>query len=192
MTLKEIFNVSGVVLIILWSVLLISFLLETILGVQLNSLGIRPRTLWGLTGIPLAPFLHSDKWHLFSNMTALLFLGLLMMVLEGRRCLGMVLTIVFLGGLGTWLVGRGGDGNGVAMVHVGASGVVFGLMGYIFASGWVRRSVIYSGVSLIVLFFYGGVLWGMLPLVSGVSWEGHLCGFVAGIVSANLYAPKKV
>jgi len=166
-------SVSGVVLVLLWVALFVAYLLP------LNQFGIRPRNWWGLTGIPLAPFLHADMGHLLTNMSALLFLGLSLMLLEGRKALLVVATIVLLGGLGTWAIGRGDA------IHVGASGVIFGLLGYLLASGVFRRKFSYVAMALLVLFFYGGALFGVLPRSDGVSWEGHLCGLLAGVADAK-------
>ncbi|HYF49468.1 MAG TPA: rhomboid family intramembrane serine protease [Planctomycetota bacterium] len=173
MTFKEMLNVSGVTMVILWAAVLIAYFLP------INQFGIWPREWWGLTGIPLAPFLHANVGHLLANMSALLFLGLALMLLEGRKAVLVLLTIVLLGGLGTWLIGRGG------VPHVGASGVIFGLMGYLIASGWYRAKFAYVVVALLVLFFYGGALWGVLPQSPCVSWEGHLCGLLAGVGDAK-------
>jgi membrane associated rhomboid family serine protease len=173
MTFKEMLSISGITMVILWGAVLLAYFLP------INQYGIRAREWWGLTGIPLAPFLHADVGHLLANMGALLFLGLGLMFLEGRKALLVLLTIVLLGGLGTWLIGR------ADVAHVGASGVIFGLMGYLIASGFFRRKPAYVVIALLVLFFYGGALWGVLPHDPRISWEGHLCGLFAGVADAK-------
>lgn len=188
MTFKEMVNVSGGILIALWVILFLCYLFEHVFHYPLqHKFGIRPRDTWGLIGIPCSPFLHANMGHLIANMSGLLILGLALMALEGRKALFIVGTIVVFGGLGTWLIGNGQS------VHVGASGVVFGLIGYLIAAGWYKRTTAYIMVAIAVLTVYGGVaLWGVLPIHPGISWEGHLCGFLAGVADAKFREPEKV
>lgn len=159
---------------LLWVILLFSHILP------LRELGVRPRSIAGLIGIPLSPFLHADKSHLLANTGALLILGWILFALEGRRMFVITAIIIFFGGLGTWLIGRGDS------IHLGASGLIYGMFGYILAAGIYKRSVASIIGAIVVLLLYGGMIWGVLPTQPHVSWEGHLCGFLAGIGDAKV------
>jgi membrane associated rhomboid family serine protease len=170
----------------LWLVYLFDFLLAA----DLREYGIRPRTTAGLLGILTAPFLHEGFVHLLRNSPALLVLLTLLFVSQPRawQVLG---SIIVLGGGLLWIFGRGG-GVGppdAVSVHLGASLVVFGLITFLIAAGLWHRRVLGTVLAMLVLFFYGGsLLWGVLPRInSTVSWDGHLCGAVAGIVVAWFY-----
>ncbi|KPQ33690.1 MAG: rhomboid-related protein [Phormidesmis priestleyi Ana] len=145
-------------------------------------LGLRPRTLWGLLGIACSPFLHRDLAHLMANTVPFLVLGWLVLLqreIQGNSdFLAVTLTIVLIGGLGTWLLGRDA-------IHLGASGLVFGYIGFLLAGAYVGPTVLTLGLAIIVFWMYGSQLWGMLPRTSEdrVSWEGHLFGFAGGIVA---------
>jgi membrane associated rhomboid family serine protease len=151
---------------------------------QLNHYGIRPRELRGLLGIATGPFLHGSFAHLAANSVPLLVLGLFVMA-RRKRDLGYVFVgSALVAGLGTWLVGRSGT------VHLGASSVVFGFLGYLLALGWFERSFWTVVGSVVVFLLYGGALWGVLPGVPGISWEGHLFGLLGGVVVARLLARR--
>jgi membrane associated rhomboid family serine protease len=142
--------------------------------------GIRPRTLVGLWGIVFAPFLHANLAHLLANTIPFLVLGALV-ALRGLREFVVVTAVVMLvGGGGVWLFGRPFSD------HIGASGLVFGYLGFLLARGFFERSLTAILLSLVTLFLYGGAIWGILPGSSRISWEGHLFGFLAGIVAARL------
>ncbi len=158
---------------ILWVVEAVNFLT----GHKLSMLGIYPRTLKGLIGIPLSPFLHSGITHLLLNTVPLIVLGCLI-ILHGRKIFQEVtLFIIAAGGAGIWIIGR-------SSYHVGASGLIFGYFGYLVSIGIFNKRISSLIVSLITVFIYGGLFWGMLPTMSRVSWEGHLCGFIAGVLAA--------
>ena len=150
---------------------------------SLDGLGIRPRTSFGLLGIPLAPFLHGGFAHLLANTTALLPLGFFV---SARRLWHLPFVTIFValvgGGL-VWLLAR-------PAVHIGASGVVFGYLGFLLLAGWFERSVGAMVLSVVVGLAFGGALWGVLPGQSGISWEAHLFGFVAGALAAKLLARR--
>ena len=148
------------------------------MGHRLNDYGILPRTTAGLIGIPLAPFLHAGLGHILGNTISLLALGSLT-VLQVRNAFGVTtLFIVCVGGAGVWLVGR-------PDYHVGASGLVFGYFGFLVARGWYDRRFFPILMAVAVLVLYGGLLFGVLPTRGFVSWEGHLCGLVAGVLAAR-------
>lgn len=140
--------------------------------------GIRPRTVIGLVGIPLGPFLHGDLLHLLMNTLGIFTFGFLFFALQGARSSNAIWFIIWVEGFLTWLFARPGN-------HIGASGVVFGLFGYLVALGFFHRRLLYILISLVVLALYGGMLVNMLPLAQRVSWEAHLFGFVAGVLCAR-------
>ena len=160
---------------LLWAVEIANLLT----GHQLNTWGILPRSLTGLRGIPLSPFLHANLSHLLVNTLPFLVLGGLV-VLRGRRAfLGASLLIILCGGTAVWLFGR-------TAYHIGASGLIFGYFGYLVARGWYDRSLWSILIALVTLFFYGGLVWGVLPTDAYISWEGHLFGLLAGILAARI------
>jgi membrane associated rhomboid family serine protease len=140
----------------------------------LDNYGIRPRTTDGLWGIPLAPFLHGDFAHLASNTIPFVVLGGLVAMRGLAEFCEVSLIVVIVGGLGTWLFGESGT------VHIGASGLVFGYFGCLTARGFLEANVVSILVGLLVLFLYGGIVWGVLPTQPGVSWQGHLFGLLGG------------
>ncbi len=160
--------------VILWIVEAVNF----ILGHKLSMLGIYPRTLKGLVGIPLSPFLHSGIIHLLLNTAPLIILGCLMITHGKRIFIEVTSFIIVIGGAGVWIIGR-------SSYHVGASGLIFGYFGYLISIGIFTKRISSLAVSLITVSVYGGLFWGMLPTLSRVSWEGHLCGFAAGILAAS-------
>lgn len=157
-------------------------LCNVLLGHRLSRWGIVPRTMWGLVGIPLSPFLHGSVVHLLLNTLPLTLLGGLVMMQGKARFLEVSLCITMLGGAGVWLFGR-------AASHVGASGLIFGYFGYLVARGWYRRDLYALSAAALTVLFYGGMLWGIVPTRLGVSWEAHLFGLLAGIVAARLQGP---
>jgi len=150
----------------------------------LDKLGIQPRTVVGLRGIPLAPFLHGGFGHLAANTSALIVLGWLVMLRETWHffLVGGIGTIV--GGAGVWLIGASRS------VHIGSSIVIFAFLGYLLLRGWFDRRWWVVAGSVAVGLLYGGALFGLLPGQPGVSWEGHLCGFLGGILAARLMRSK--
>lgn len=145
--------------------------------------GVHPRSIWGLPGIFLSPFIHATFVHLFTNVLGVLAFGFLFAAIEGRGARSELWFIIVAQGVLTWVFARHGN-------HVGASGVVFGLFGYLATYGLFHRRLAPILLSGTVLFLYGGLLFGMLPLTPLVSWEAHLFGFVAGVLSA--YSTKRV
>lgn len=144
-----------------------------------NVLGITPRSSWGLIAIFLSPFLHGSISHVLGNtIPFLLFGGMIMMHRSIKDYVGITLLVTLISGLGIWLFGRTGS------VHIGASGVVFGYFGFLLAIGYYERSFSSMFISLFVFILYGGLIFGVLPGQPGISWEGHLFGFLGGIYSA--------
>jgi membrane associated rhomboid family serine protease len=146
--------------------------------------GIQPRTLDGLRGIAIAPLLHRGFTHLASNTIPFLIFGWLTLLLSMRDFIVVTVLAMLVSGLGVWLLGA------PQSVHLGASGVIFGYLGYLLVRGYFRRSVGAILLSLLLGGLYGSMLWGLLPLQAGVSWEGHLFGFLGGVLAAYLLSPR--
>lgn len=150
----------------------------------LDQFGIVPRNPIGLRGILFAPFLHSGLGHLISNTIPFIVLGWLVMLRETRDFFTVSILSALVSGLGTWMFGATG-------IHLGASGVIFGYLGYLLARGYFERSMTAIAMSLFVGTLYGSLIWGVLPLQQGISWEGHLFGFLGGVLSAKLLTDDK-
>jgi membrane associated rhomboid family serine protease len=148
--------------------------------VDLDRHGIRPLTLWGLDGIVWAPFLHNGFGHLIANTIPFVVLGLVIALQKASRFVSVFVLTALGSGLGTWLTG------GRNTVHLGASGVVFGLLGYLVARGVFDRKAKSILIGVIALVGYGSMLWGVLPNRPGISWQAHLFGLLAGIGAAKL------
>jgi membrane associated rhomboid family serine protease len=147
------------------------------LDLELARFGVRPRQLAGLPGILLAPLLHGGFPHLFANSLPLLVLVTVMLHLYPNSALK-VIPAVYLGpGIAVWLFAR-------ESVHLGASGLVYGLVTYIFVAGLIRRDKRAIAASLLVCFLYGTLAWGILPIQPGVSWETHLAAALIGLALA--------
>ena len=164
------------VLAVMWLVFVVDWL--PFLGIDLTQYGIHPRTLEGLWQIPIAPFIHADLNHLIANSIPLLILGYLI-IIRDKKHFGLVFIIAALvSGLGIWAFG--GEGT----VHMGASGVVFGFMGYLLARSYFERGFVSILFALVALLLYGSILIGVLPGQPGVSWLGHLFGLAGGVLAA--------
>lgn len=161
------------VLAVMWAVEVIDLLPST----DLDQWGVRPRSLDGLVGIAAAPFLHSGFAHLIANTIPFVVLGGAIALGSVSRFFRVSLIVAVISGLGTWLVASPGT------VHIGASGLVFGYFTYLVTRGFFAGRLLWILGGLVALVFYGGILWGLLPL-PGVSWSGHVFGAIGGIVAA--------
>lgn len=163
-------------LVLLWSV---EGLDQYVFGGRLDGLGIRPRIAEGLIGVVLAPFLHGDFAHLGANTVPLFLLGWLVL-LRGHADFWIVTTVAtLLGGSGVWAFGREGT------LHVGASGLVFGYLGFLLVRAVLERSLVSVLLAMTASFLYGGLLWSLFQQAEGISWEGHVSGFLAGAIAAR-------
>ena len=152
---------------------------NALVGGALFQLGIVPRTLTGLRGIVFAPFIHGSIAHLVANTIPFVVLGWLVM-LQGRGRFARVTLASMLGaGLSAWLLGAPGS------VHIGASGVIFGYLGFLMLAGLFERKFLNIGLSLGVTALWGGLVFGVLPGEVGVSWQAHLGGFIGGVMAAR-------
>jgi membrane associated rhomboid family serine protease len=145
---------------------------------QLDTYGILPRHLIGLRGILLMPFLHGNFPHLIANTIPFIILGWLVMLREISDFFVVTAVTMAVGGVGVWLLGSPG-------FHIGASGLIFGYLGFLLLRGLFERRFSSIFLSLVVGCLYGGLIWGVLPSQPGVSWEGHLFGFVGGVLAAR-------
>jgi membrane associated rhomboid family serine protease len=170
-------NALKVVLIItafIWCVEIINLLS----GHSLYVWGILPRNLSGLIGVPLHPFIHGSLQHAVINTIPLIILGAFVAIEGKKKFIRSTLIIIFVGGGLLWLLGR-------PSFHIGASLLVFGYFGFILANAFYKKSVWAIIIAVATFFLYGGLIYGILPLKSYVSWEGHLFGLMAGILAAR-------
>jgi membrane associated rhomboid family serine protease len=149
---------------------------------QLNRDGLYPRNFEHLWGIFTSPFLHASFAHLIGNTIPLVFMGVIVALRGAARLALVTLIVIVVGGLGTWLISPGNE------VTVGASGVVFGYATYLLTRGIFNRSLLELVMGAVVGLVFGGVLLASLVPHTGVSWQGHACGAVAGILAAWLLA----
>jgi membrane associated rhomboid family serine protease len=168
--------------VLIWALELIDLIL---FRGALDALGVRPRTPGGLWGILFAPFLHGGLAHLLANTLPFLTLGWLVMLRRTSDFFVVTALAMLCGGLGVWLVGRPNT------VHIGASSLVFGYLGYLLLRGYFERSVVSILLSIFVGVLYGGALGGLLPTQPGVSWQGHLFGFAGGVGAARALTRRK-
>ncbi len=167
------FLVVAALVAFMWVVEIIDLVPST----DLDQWGIRPRQLAGLTGVVAAPFLHDGFGHLVSNTIPFLVLGCLIAASGLQRIIQVTVIVAVVAGLGTWLVGP------AHTIHIGASGIVFGYLTYLVTRGLFDRRIGLVILGLVVLFFYGSILWGLLPR-PGISWQGHLFGAIGGFFAA--------
>jgi membrane associated rhomboid family serine protease len=153
-------------------------MLNWALDLDLRRFGVRPRKFAGLPGILLAPLLHGGFAHLLTNTLPLLVLGTGMLYLYPNSALKVIPAVYLGAGIAVWLFAK------APSVHVGASGLIYGLVSYIFVAGVIRRDRRAIAASLLVAFLYGSLVWGILPIEPGVSWETHLAAAMIGLALA--------
>ncbi len=158
---------------ILWLIKLVEFQFD----LSLVSYGILPRSFTGLFGILFSPLIHGDWTHLINNSIPLLILGATLYYFYQPLAFKIFFYSWFLAGLYTWISARGA-------YHIGASGLVYALFGFLLVSGFIRRSTRLISISFLTAFLYGSLIWGILPWDQTVSWEGHFWGLLVGIVLA--------
>ncbi|HTH92077.1 rhomboid family intramembrane serine protease [Mycobacterium sp.] len=183
--------VGGVTILTFVALMWIVEAFDSVSGHRLDNNGIRPMESNGLLGILYAPLLHANWDHLIANTIPALILGFLMTLAGLSRFVFATVIIWLLGGFGTWLIGNIGAhcpyvGVRCETNHIGASGLIFGWLAFLIVFGFFTRKVWEIVVGVIVLLVYGGVLLGILPGTPGVSWQGHLCGAIAGVFAAYL------
>jgi membrane associated rhomboid family serine protease len=174
----EVFGYPILLIILMWTI----FFADSQLNLELFQWGVHPREVDGLKGILFMPLIHSqrDVNHIFNNSVPTLVL-MASLIYFYRKLAFRVVVWVWLGtGLLTWLGARDS-------YHIGMSGVIYGLVGFLFVSGAIRNYRPLMSVSLFVIFLYGSLIWGILPMQSHVSWEGHLFGLGMGVLMAFVY-----
>lgn len=169
---------AAVVILAFVGLLFVVEAVDTVLGNRLDTAGVEPRQMHGLDGILFAPLLHLGWSHLLANAGPLLVLGYLILLSGILRWTVVTAVVWLVGGTGTWLIGQPNS------VHIGASVLVFGWLVYLILRGFFSRRPGQVAIGILVLFVYGGVLWGVLPTSQGISWQGHLFGAVGGAVAA--------
>ncbi len=175
--LKSHAQILATCLAVIWGV---SFCNWILFHGALNEFGIIPRNLIGLRGILFSPFLHGGLPHLIANTVPFVILGWFVMLRGVNEFAEVTLFVMLVGGIGTWLIAPSRS------VHIGASGVVFGYLGFLLARGYFERSFVSVSISVLAAFLYGGMIWGVLPGQAYVSWQGHFFGFIGGAIAAKL------
>jgi membrane associated rhomboid family serine protease len=176
--LKTQFLTLGGLVGLMWAIEII----DHVPGFNLDLYGIIPRNVIGLRGILFAPFLHGSFAHLIANTVPFLTLGWLVMLRRTSDFWWVSAIAALIGGLGTWLIAPS------LSVHIGASGIIFGYLGFLLSRGYFERNFGSMMLSVTVGVLYGGLLWGVLPQQPGISWQGHLFGFIGGVVAARFLA----
>jgi len=171
--LKRTAMAVGAFVLLLWLVHIINALLP----IEVRALGLRPRDAFGLSGILFAPLLHGSWSHLFGNTLPVFILGTAMLF-GTPKAARLALPIIWLAsGLLVWIFARDS-------IHVGASGLTYGMLFFVFLIGILRRDRRSIALALLVFFLYGGMIWGVLPQGPGISFESHLFGALSGILAA--------
>ncbi|NLJ44606.1 MAG: rhomboid family intramembrane serine protease [Bacteroidales bacterium] len=169
--------IPGIFVFLMWFVKAV----ELMFDIDLTRMGIYPLSVNGLQGILFSPLIHEGFGHLFNNSLPVFFLGTFLFYFYSEIAVKVSLWLYFLTGAAVWVTGR-------EAWHIGASGLIYGLASFLFFSGIIRKHFRLAGLSLLIVFLYGSMVWGLFPDVyRDVSWESHLLGFVAGIVLAVLY-----
>jgi len=172
--------ILGLTLGLFWLV----FAATMLTGGALFTFGIIPRTTLGLRGILFAPFLHGSVNHIVANSIPFVILGWLVMLRDARHFIPVTVAAMIASGMTAWLLGAPGS------VHIGASGVVFGYLGFLMLSGWFARSLGSILISVAVTLVWGSVVIGVLPGNAGISWQAHLGGFLGGVFAARQFRKR--
>jgi len=179
--LKTQMIILGSCIFLFWGIEIID---QLIFRQRLDQFGVNPRTLEGLIGIIFAPFLHGGWQHLIANTFPFLILGWLTMLQETSDFFIVTIITTFVGGLGIWLFGQANT------THIGASILIFGYLGFMLLRGYFQRNFTSIFLSVLVALLYGKLIFGVFPSSAGISWEGHLFGFLGGIFSARMIGKR--
>lgn len=183
---KELFGILFIpflFLLLMWIVKII----ELNFNISFVIYGVFPQSLSGLKGILFSPFIHKDFVHLINNSYPIIILGGMLFAVYRKIALQLFLWLFFISGFWLWIIGR-------PSFHIGASGIIYALASFLLVSGFIRKNPRLSAISMVVIFLYGSMIWGVLPTKQAVSWEGHLAGLLAGILVAFFYkneGPKR-
>lgn len=173
-------KISFLFVFTLWVV----FVVDLILPMDFNKFGIVPRTPFGLIGIVTSPFLHANLTHLISNTVPLFVLTLILLAFYKRESLSVIIIVVLLGGILVWIFGR-------SSYHIGASGLIYGVVAFLISCGIFRRNLRAIILSIIVLLLYGGIIYGIFPTKTSISWEGHLFGALSGVFCGYIFRKRE-
>lgn len=176
---SKVYVILGLFLVF-WGVEIINLLVDN----SLNVYGIVPREIGGLTGVLFAPFLHGGVGHIAANSFPFVVLGGLTILRGISFFFKISLFIIIASGLAVWVIGQTG-------IHIGASSLIFGYFGYLIARAFIEKSRKAAMIAIIVGISFGSMIFGVLPGMPGVSWEGHLTGFLAGIGAAWIFKPTE-
>jgi len=174
--MKNSFIFALMIVAAMWAV----FIVNAVVPIDFNQFGIIPRRVEGIKGILFAPFLHGGMAHIVSNTVPMLMLTTVLFFFYRNIALRVLLLSAIMGGILVWIFGR-------TAFHIGASGVIFSLVGFLIASGIFRKRIKALLIAIAIFFFYGGIVWGILPTQPGVSWESHMFGFLSGIGLAYIF-----
>lgn len=163
---------------------IIEILNQIFFGDRLDYFGIIPRNIMGLRGVILAPFLHADFAHLIANTLPFAILAWLVMLQNTDDFFIVSFYSMIVSGVGVWLFAQPNS------ITVGASGIIFGYLGFLMLRGYFQKKPASIALSLIVIFLYGGMIWGVLPSNPHISWLAHLFGFIGGVLAAKAIGNK--
>jgi membrane associated rhomboid family serine protease len=178
---KNVLLVPIVTIFVIWFI----YWVEIKFGYNFNKYGIFPRSFRGLRGVFLSPLIHSDVSHLFNNSVPLFALTASLFYFYKELAFKILLIGTILTGLLCWSFARDS-------YHIGASGVIYLLFSFIFFSGIIRKHFRLIAMSLVVIFLYGSMIWFILPREDRISWEGHLSGFLIGLLFSILFRKKGI
>ncbi len=181
--LFKILFVPMMFLLIMWTTHLFQF----VFNISFIKLGVLPKTYIGLKGVFLSPFIHKDWSHLINNSYPILVLGTLLFYSYKKIAYRIFFLLFIFSGVLLWMIGR-------QSFHIGASGIIYSLASFLFFSGIIRKNPPLTAISLVVLFLYGSMIWGLFPINKFSSWEGHLSGFITGLIISILFredGPKR-
>jgi len=180
---KSSFRLAFRLALSLVALLWLIFFIDAIFGLHLNRFGLRPGAVSGLAGIITAPLLHGGLGHLFNNSVPLLVAVTAMLYLYPTASLRVFPAIWLGSGVLGWIIGR-------PTIHIGASGLLYGLLAFVFVSGILRRDLRSVSVSLLIWFLYSTMIWGVFPIRPNMSWELHLSGAIIGVLLAWVYRKR--
>lgn len=177
---KKIFRYSLVIPFIFLLIIWLIKIAEVMSGEQYISLGVLPRNASGLIGIITSPLIHSDFKHLIANSSSFFVLSVALFYFYRKVALKIFLLNYFFAGAFLWLGGR-------ELIHIGASGIIYGIAAFLLFSGILKKDIRLLTISLIVVFLYGSMVWGIFPIEPGISWDGHLMGAFSGTILSLRY-----
>ncbi len=178
---KSVFLIPTIYIVSIWVI----YWIEINFGFNFNKFGVFPRDLVGFRGVFLTHFIHSDVSHLFNNSIPLFVLLVSLFYFYKDVAFKVLLLGGFFTGFLTWIIAR-------ESFHIGASGIVYLLFSFVFFSGIIKKHYRLVALSLIIIFLYGSMIWYVLPIKDGMSWEGHLSGFLTGFIFAIIKRKKGI